>query len=167
MKLEPISAYGSFMPDIAATGRWSQLPSPRTERFWRLYAEPLDQFLDLAAHLRRAIDQASNLTSPQDLHRGIDTLGILTAPVRTMLYQDDQRQLAVGWACHSLLASYAMMATLDLAQTRLIRCEKPDCGVYFISKSRKARYCSPSCRSIVQMRKSRLKRKQEESGIVR
>ena len=166
-KLEPISAYGAFLPDIAASKRWSRLPPPATDRFWQLYAEPLDHFLDAAEHLRRVVGQTGDRTKPEEAQRGIYGLRILTAPVRTVLYRDDQQQLAVGWACHSLLASYAMMATLDLAQTRLLRCNRPECGAYFISKSQKAQYCSPACRSIVQMRRSRLKRKHEEPRKVR
>jgi hypothetical protein len=165
MRYESISEYAMFMPDLAGSKNWGKLPSPGSEQFWRWYSEPLHQFLSVVNEFKRAVDNIRDCGSSQNRYRGIQAIQLLAAPVRSNLFVKPDGQLALGWSCHSLLASFAMMAAMDLGQSRLLICQRPDCGVYFATKSKKALYCSESCRGTVQMRRRRQKLRDMDSRI--
>ena len=153
-----------FFPDLPTS---QDLPLPFSDEFWAHYAEPVHLFLNAATRLREATDGARMKASKADpgnmrVATGVAKLQALAAPVRTTLYKTQRGKFSVGWVCHSLLAAFAMMATLDLAEARLLRCARPDCGKYFVSKAKKARYCTDTCRKTVQMRRWRHRKEVEK-----
>src|SRR5947208_4297865 len=70
---EPLGrTWARFFPSVPARERERYpYPPPLTEAFWRLYAEPVEDFLDAARALRDALGQIKART---DRARGIDLL---------------------------------------------------------------------------------------------
>lgn len=118
-----------------------QYPLPPSERFWREYGEPLDDFLRAALRFRRAVEL---LQHTKTRTQGLMLLHLLVGPVRLGLdYVAAEYQLR--WRCPSLLASFAMMLIQDLAQQRRVRQCKA-CGRVFVADAYQAVYCSLTCR---------------------
>jgi hypothetical protein len=165
LNFEPLSFWDKFFPEPA-----SRYPVPFTEEFWRAYAEPLDAFVVAACTFADAIE-ALRSRKPR-VGRGMDaarrrlveqkrwtdaetTMHALTCGARVLLYRDRRGALAIGWACSSLLGSLAMMATLDLAHSRVAVCANEKCRNFFTTKSSMGLYCSKRCRGAVQIRRHR------------
>ncbi len=157
-----------FFPDLVPTDTWANFPRPLSEAFWMQYAEPLDLFLSAASRFRQALEvvrsrpRRRGAEASAEFENGAWKLSALLAPVRETIYLDRAGKLATGWVSHSLLAAFAKMATLDLGQTRLLRCARSDCGIYFVTKAKKAKYCTEKCRNTVQMRKYRTNLRKKE-----
>jgi hypothetical protein len=146
--------WGPFFPGLSNP---SDYPPPFSEDFWREYAEPVDVFFQAARFLRLAIDRIRTVprSSAADFINATTLLHSLTSPVRPLLYPK-RHQIALGWACGSLLSNFAMMALLDFStKSRLLICKNQRCGTMFVTNSKGAKYCSPRCRKVVQMRKYR------------
>ena len=160
MTFEPLEkTYGTFFPNVPAAERHKyQYPTPFKKEFWFQYCEPLGQFVRAVRDLRSAVDSLRNVgkraASDEECFRAERLLNAFSLPVRPLLYTDGKRR-SVGWACHSLLASFAMMASLDLARTRVLECANPSCRRIFVSNAAQARYCTNTCRGTVQVRKRR------------
>ena len=161
MTFEPLEkTWGSFFRDVPVRDRPGyQYPAPFTPDFWRQYCEPLGQFVAAAVSFRQAVDTLRKLgartkPAPAEIMRAESLMHALSLPVRPLLYQHG-KHYGVGWACHSLLAAYAMMAILDLARARVLECANPTCRKIFVSNTVQARYCGETCRGTVQVRKRR------------
>jgi hypothetical protein len=138
-----------FFPDLDP----ASLPRPLSKEFWAKYSEPLDLVWSAALQFRDAIEDARISPSPNRRQQlALTHLQELTVPVRFDLHIDELGKRTLRWVSHSLLAAFAMMAKLDLAQNRLLRCARPDCQVYFVTQSKAAKYHNTQCRKLVQMR---------------
>jgi hypothetical protein len=165
LSFEPLSAtWGRFFPAIPADKRdLFQYPAPFSDEFCHQYAEPLDEFVNAARKLSEAVEALRGLGGPKtklrneaQAKRGEDIMNALTAPVRQMLYHE-RGAYKIGWISPSLLSSFAVMAELDFSQSRTLICRNVSCRKFFVSKAPRARYCSPTCRATVQMRRYRTK----------
>ena len=151
--------WGAFFPHIPIEERETyQYPVPLSEDFWQLYAESIADFLQGAQTLFEALTYLTSReslddTSENDLRRGRDILHALVAPVGLALYPTDQGVLRQQWVAPSLLASFAAMALLDLAEKRLLRCLH--CNALFPSDAYRAAYCSDRCRHTARKRRYR------------
>jgi len=113
-----------------------------------MFREAVDDLRNLGSRSRLSQDQT------QAAFRAERVIHALSEPVRPMLYRTGAGY-GLGWACHSLLGTFAMMAMLDLSGARLIECANPSCRDLFVSKAVKAKYCTTNCRGTEQVRKYR------------
>jgi len=141
-----------------------------TQEFWRAYAEPLDSFLESARLLEGALRllkeaqrEAQSPSDPEDdpaalAQRALPRLNRLVAAVSPSLKFGDGvfRQ---RWSSPSLLASYTMMALLDLADDRVRACA--ECGRLFVTDAYQTVYCSPLHASRARKRAYRSKLKSD------
>ena len=137
-------------------------PRPLTPEFWRAYAEPVEEFVLAATQLADAIERlgtAKPLNDATDgdrqtLRDGMDKLQSLVRTVTPAVVPTPEGSLRQEWISTSLLGSFAMMALLDLTESRrVVACES--CGGLFVTKAYQARYCSSTCRFRVQKRRHR------------
>jgi len=157
LSFEPLSAWWSkFFPDVPPDeADHFQYPLPFSPAFWKMYAEPVFEFMAAMKLFQEAIDA---LTKPQQFNQSArETLiNELSKGVSPVLYSPSvRRRFRMGWASPSLLASFAAMAMLDLTRNRILICSNKVCRSFFVSQSTKARYCSPRCRRTAQMRRRR------------
>jgi predicted RNA-binding Zn ribbon-like protein len=162
--------WGLYFPAVPVDKRDShQYATPFTPEFWRQYAEPVSSFVGAAKMFREAVDNLRRMSTRSGLSQnemraalgGDAMINGLAAPVRPMLYQAP-RGYGLGWACHSLLAAFSMMVMLDLSRARLLECKNPTCRSLFVSKAAAGKYCNPTCRGTVQMRKYRRRQKRAQ-----
>lgn len=166
-QFEPLDGtWGRFFPNVPEDQRATYFyPPPMSENFWRMYAEPVDAFIDGALALYQAIAGLRHVKPFADVSeedriegaRGLDILHALTSTVRVTIVPQADGTVRQRWLAPSLLASYAMMVLQDLTEHRRPRaCEK--CGNLFTSPAYQARYCSPRCRQAAQKRAYREKK---------
>ncbi len=165
---KPLSeTWSRFFPDVpkesAETYRY---PAPLSGDFWRHYAEPVEDFVEAAGLLLKAVKglgAQKPLTEAEEgdrerLWTGIETLHNLVRTVGPAMVPKSEGSLRQEWASTSLLGSFAMMALLDLTESRkVLTCEK--CGKLFVTRAYQAKYCSSTCRYTAQKRRHRAKRK--------
>jgi hypothetical protein len=162
-----------FFPYFEPAPHWENFPVPFSPDFWNQYTEPLIEFWNMALQFQHAVEAARfQPRRPNEwglFQSGLDGLNVLTAPMTSNLYPERRAEAisrrrgrssvtrmvkpTLGWVTHSLVASFAEQAKLDLAQFRLLRCLK--CGAYFVTKAKMAKYCTAKCRNTVQVRKYR------------
>jgi hypothetical protein len=150
------AAWGPFFPGVAVGERSTyRYPWPGSERWWGVYAEPLERFLEAAGLLYEALTQL-NADSGHDNEWGVRHFGLptrgqillheLLQGARPMLFRAPDGNWTGGWRTKSLLASFAMMAYLDLVHgKRILTCDV--CGKPYVSSAYQARYCSDRCRN--------------------
>jgi hypothetical protein len=159
---EPLArALAPFFPetetDYAETFAY---PIPLSPAFWRAYAEPVHAFIESAQLLSlalRLLDEARFPREPDDDPAHIARLGLrrlngLVSPLSPSLHFIDG-ELRQRWASPSLLASYAMMALLDLEGRRIRACA--ECGRVFATDAYQTRYCTPAHANRARKRKHR------------
>ena len=154
-KDEPLhDTWARHFPDVAPAERITYAyPAPTDTEFWRIYGEPVGEFVMAACFLAQCL---KDITHPADraasaagrLH--LATLAGFGAPY---LDAEADGSLRQRWITGSLLASLALMATEDLSQHRLHACER--CARFFFSDAYQARYCSEKCRHTMQKRRYR------------
>ena len=161
------STWCRFFPDVPRE-RTETYPYPRplSDPFWQAYAEPVDDFADAAGLLLRAVTslgamgsrpKASTLDRPS-VGQGIDLLHSLVRTVGPAIASKGNGVLRQRWASTSLLGSFAMMALLDLTESRrILTCKH--CGKVFVSRAYQAAYCSERCRFTAQKRRHRARKK--------
>jgi hypothetical protein len=156
---EPLSTtWERFFPGVSPKERSTYAyPMPISDQFWRRYGEPLDAFLDAAQALRDALRDTDTIDGKPRTERGLAALNALVAPIGPSIVREDGH-FRQQWRCPSLLASFAMMALLDLTGERRVRaCEV--CGSTFVSAVSRARYCSVRCRRRAEQRVYRRRRR--------
>jgi hypothetical protein len=162
------ATWGRFFPGVPPEERSTYAyPLPVSKEFWGLYGEPLDAFLDAGEALRDALQETDAIGGRPLPERGLRALNALVAPIGPSIVPEDGR-LRQQWRCPSLLASFAMMALLDLTGEQRVRaCEV--CRSTFVSASGRARYCSDRCRRTAEQReyRRRLRTKVRRSGTRR
>jgi hypothetical protein len=153
------STWARFFPDVPKTeSETYNYPLLLGKPFWQQYGEPLAKFLEAARLLRAA------LTDQQKGHaRGRQTLNRLVSPIRISFGKSRSHGLEQRWVSPSLLATYAMMAGLDLKSTwRLHECKRKDCRKIFVSRAYQVSFCSRTCQFTFHKRKWRERQKAEE-----
>jgi hypothetical protein len=160
-RVEPLEkTWARFFPGIPRNRRYG-LPVPSFEGFWRLYAEPVEDFVQAALLFR---DTVAAVRSRDTYQREIalDRLNALLSPIAPSLALPGHTEAVVKYSAPSLLATFAMMATLDLTGGRRpLHCRV--CGALFLSSAWGAQYCSQACRWTSQKRRHR-KKKAREAG---
>jgi len=152
LEVEPLSTtWARFFPDVAVADReMFAYPQPLTESFWKLYAEPLQDFLSAARALRELLaalrfQKSAKLREAHDALAGGPpiVLNALIAPVGLDAQMKGNSIGSINLVPGSLLASLTLMLLEDLLQGRALQCP---CGKLFVSKAYQARYCSKRCR---------------------
>ncbi len=159
--------WSRFFPGVSAGETESHAyPRPLTEEFWRCYVEPVEDFVEAATSLLAAINNLGTAKSVVDaadsdlemIRTGIDHLHSLVRTVSPAIVPMPDGALRQEWISTSLLGSLAMMALLDLTESRrVLTCES--CGKLFVTTAYQARYCSETCRFRIQKQRHRAKKK--------
>jgi len=137
-------------------------PMPLSEKFWKMYAEPVEEFLQGARILKSALAELSCLPKKkskltnEEIHRSLFGRKLLHSlvdgmcPVLDIINDKFQQR----WMAPSLLGSLAMMALQDLGEQRgFLVCRV--CNKLFVSKAYQATYCSIRCRNTFNKREYR------------
>lgn len=161
---EPLSkTWARFFPSVPEAERESfNYPVPLSEPFWKMYAEPVDDFLDAARGLLSALRALGRMKpykeasddERSELVRGRDALHSLTRSVSPTIELSEDGSIRQEWIAPSLLASFGMMALQDLSEDRRVR-SCAACGSIFLTSAYQAQYCSPTCRNRVQKQRHR------------
>lgn len=155
-------SWGRFFPTVIDTELQTYpYPQPLSDSFWRLYAEPVDEFVNIVADLRYAVDAASQPASADglsgvglDAPNSFNALHSIIREARPRLEFDRNGTVRMGWSVGSLLAALALMAAEDLVGPRRLRsCSR--CGKLYASSRYQSSYCSTTCRSTIQKRRQR------------
>jgi hypothetical protein len=163
--------WAEFFPAVPPEKRETFTYSlPLSNEWWCQYAEPIDEFLDGAIAFREALKalKANQKVPDDDYSRlefgiGLRTLNALTASVGlSTRFQPDSTTFRQQWEAPSLLASFAVMASLDLTlgNKRLIQCRA--CNQYLVSQAYQASYCSETCSNTAAKRRQRSNNKKKE-----
>ena len=169
MKFEPLDqTWARFFPAVPQNEAVTyEYPLPyESEEFWRLYAEPVEDFLMAGRALRQALIRLLEWKAKPDsdqgsARRGMNVLNSLVTGVASIALPQLDGTVHLRWVSPSLLGSLAMMALQDLSELRrLLRCA--NCGKLFVTKTRAGRYCSIPCRNTAQKREYR--RRKREGG---
>jgi len=156
--------WGRFFPDVPEAERETHdYPAPGSPEFWRLYAEPVEEFLHAAATLHRALNAFQMLTSgptedeprvdPTSAYQAVAHLDSLFSGVNPVLHFASDGTAHLQWNSASLLGSIAMMAVQDLlAGSRMLVCANTPCGELFLAHKYQAKFCSDRCRRTAQKR---------------
>lgn len=171
-----VKFFPSIPPDQRATYSY---PHPLDEHFFRIYGEPIDEFLRAARELTEplATIAASKSAQHQDFGpfspfaNAIRQLNGLAATIGSQFWPGEDGTLHERWVAPTLIASLARMALRHLAGGMEVRvCENPTCHKLYASSAYQARYCSERCRHTVNKRavrqNARNKRKQRTSKAV-
>lgn len=140
-----------FFPGVPQKELYKYVPTEKDswkERFWQVYAEPVDEFLRGISILHHALESLS-YNSDDDwpdgkaevFTDGLNALNALTEGVSPILSPLD-KTFEQSWTSPSLLASYAMMSLQDNVGARHIR-KCTVCGKLF--PTMKASYHGPKC----------------------
>jgi hypothetical protein len=133
-------------------------PRPGSPTFWRVYSEPVVEFLSTAVLLRTAIDELLSIRRRR--HPDQDRTGRLfeklTADQRVGVQIGRKGGIVVRTISSSLIGWLSMVALEDIAASRLHKCG--GCGQLFISAKTHAKYCSDTCRSRIHKRRVRSQR---------
>ena len=163
-KVEKLSqTWARFFPSVpAAESGTYPYPLPGSEAFWRIYAEPIDDFVAAATLLLTAVKFLGEVGRAGDGRQGdggeirgrLDMLHRLLAPVAPAVGVTEDGAFRQEWRASTLLGTYAMMALLDLTeQRRPLVCTI--CGRLFVTKAYQGIYCSATCRQTAQKRRYR------------
>lgn len=139
-------------------------PCPLTEEFWRLYAEPVDEFVEAAAHLLGIVRDLGNPSDTADnkakRKSAVDRLNNILGAAAPVAGLSDSGEIVKLWHTPSLLSTFAMMIREDLSEQRWPRtCD--NCGKVFVTKAYQGRYCTDKCRFAAQKRRYRQRQKRQ------
>lgn len=150
---EPLDkTWAGYFPSVAG-GERGTYPHPGTAEFWRVYAEPVSEFMMFAWSLVNAIEAITRPAHRDARARGALALGQLGSYGLPYLSPERDGTLRQRWVAGSLLSSLAFMAMEDISRHLLHQCET--CHTFFLSDAYQARYCSPRCRHTLQKRRYR------------
>ena len=149
IKQEPLTeTWACFFPSVPTEHvETHPYPRPLTPEFWKIYAEPITDFIWAALFLKFAIEGLSERSETNWFLQweARSALNTLIAPVTRQIVAAPNRQLQERWICPSLLASLAEMALQDLRRgVSLLRCLQ--CGKPFLTDAYQTLYCSERCR---------------------
>jgi hypothetical protein len=153
----PRRTWARFFPGTPTRGRDRfQYPRPYTNKFCRLYGEPLSDFCRAAVLLTNAILLLGQKRKPDSLaySQVLYSLNVLRKPIDSLLDFDDQWNPALRWTSPSLLASFAEMFVQDLMRGQAILICK-SCGDPFTAQAYQSLYCGKACGFRQQKRRQR------------
>ena len=159
--VEPLTTtWERFFPGVPLSERHEfAYPEPLTDAFWKIYAEPLDDFLSGARALAEVLSSVKaqgipKLRVAQDALRGgwQTVISSLVAAAGLAAPFGKNGRPGLNWIGNSLLASLALMLLEDLSKGRALQCP---CGQLFVSHAYQARYCSRRCRWRFEQRRFR------------
>jgi hypothetical protein len=164
--------WASHFPSIRESERETYpYPLPTSEGFWKLYAEPLRDFLSSAWAFHNALDSIRKSYSGELTERewmefrwGIDGLNDFASGEARPLEFIRPREFAEGFTTPSLIGAYAVMAKQDLADhaKKLFRCQ--NCDQLVAGAHPRAQYCSDRCKGTAQKRQQRASRRERETA---
>ncbi len=162
--VSPKAAWRRYFPAMRAAGSAANpWPAPFSQQFKREYAEPVGEFLAAARMFRDAVCNVKEATLRDVYLEAEQTLHALSCGARPLLYPSSEprapRAFRLGWTCHSLLTSLALMAVIDLSQGLIRRCAREDCGSFYVTMAPNGSYCSRKCGSAVRKRRVRERQK--------
>ena len=184
MAFEPFGqTWTRFFPSVPHD-QWEsyRYPQPLSEKFWALYCEPVEEFMDTATWLkeklttlaegRETTDDGRAVSYPDDYALTIHALNDRVGTVRWFLQQRPDG-FVQRWGSPSLFTSLVLMALQDVAGAakRPLICRT--CSGIFVSPAYQARYCSVKCRHTMNKRTyrtraaSKNRRRPEEPGDTR
>ncbi len=170
-KVEPLSVtWARFFPSVPEAERETYpYPLPGTEAFWRIYAEPVEDFVATATLFLTAVKFLGEIgragDGPQsdsgEIRGRMDMLLRLLDPVGPAVGLTEDGTFRQVWCASTLLGAYAMMALLDLTeQRRPLVCTI--CGKLFVTKAYQGIYCSATCRQTAQKRRYRARQRERD-----
>ena len=163
MAFEPFGqTWTRFFPSVPHD-QWEsyRYPQPLSEKFWALYCEPVEEFMDTATWLkeklttlaegRETTDDGRAVSYPDDYALTIHALNDRVGTVRWFLQQRPDG-FVQRWGSPSLFTSLVLMALQDVAGAakRPLICRT--CSGLFVSPAYQARYCSVRCRHTMNKR---------------
>jgi hypothetical protein len=159
------TTWARFFPKVPPQ-EWQSYayPLPATNEFWNLYAEPVSRFLHMAILLQLTLGAIGkgHPEAHETFRAFLEPIGPAVIPT-TRDVTLEQR-----WNSGSLLATFAMMAYLDVTSGgRVIQCARDRCRVFFVTTAWQAAYCSDRCRWAVQRKRNRDKQEQARHHVLR
>jgi hypothetical protein len=145
--LMPSTEWLRFFPRLKVDHP-AYLPYPGSDQFWREYGEPTYDIATWAVYFAANAEQCCSERCISSLRYPVEFFTCLAQHV-PITFLPIRRELEIQEVREStgLLASYGLMFLWDLkAGRRTLKCENEDCGHYFVSDVKRARYCSRSCR---------------------
>ena len=162
MVFEPFGqTWARFFPSVPHD-QWEsyRYPQPLSEKFWALYCEPVEEFMDTATWLkeelttlaqgRETTDDGRAVSYPDDYALTIHALNDRVGTVRWFLQQRPDG-FVPQWGSPSLFTSLVLMALQDVAGAKRPRLCRT-CRGLFVSPAYQARYCSVRCRHTMNKR---------------
>jgi hypothetical protein len=161
--------WGRFFPTIANDLKESYAyPTPTTEEFWKLYSEPLPDFIEAGLALLGALSEVNGMQPASRRENGggqlrPTALEGLMEPVGIALVPTPGGWFGQAYRVPSMLGALAAMHAADLMNAGWIKtCAR--CNAPFTSKSGKAQYCSPACSNAARQQRFRANQKPPASG---
>ena len=162
MAFEPFGqTWARFFPSVPHD-QWESYcyPQPLSEKFWALYCEPVEEFMDTATWLKEELTTLAEGRETTDDGRAVSylddyalTIHALNDRVGTVRWFLQQRPdgFVQRWGSPSLFTSLVLMALQDVAGAkRPLICRT--CRGLFVSPAYQARYCSVRCRHTMNKR---------------
>jgi hypothetical protein len=157
-------ALSQFFPDVDLPEVY-EYPVPMSPEFWSQYSEPLREFVGHALQFSEILRRLAQIRAQKEMTEtdraeaveASEVLQAYAADAGIGLYPQEDGTLARQWVAHSLIASFATMALLDLADSLVNVCE--NCSRVFVSSAGRARFCSPTCRRTLLQREWRARKK--------
>lgn len=145
-----------------------QYPLPLTGEFWQNYQEPLGYWMRTAGLFARAVENVSLAAEARFLKKACpvpgDSLNVSIwilnslAALEGQFYEFGAYVVEKTRTTGGILSVMAETFLIDvMAGRRAVRCGK--CETIFVSKDRRARYCSVRCRNAAQTGRYRHKRR--------
>lgn len=164
MVLGPVeTAWARFFPTLGVDeAETFEYPHPYDEAFWRLYEEPVSEFMQAAAIIAEALrkiadcrgDPKTNFGPLSDYAFALGTLNGCTTSIRMYFSPEPDGTASMQWRAPTLFSSLALRALYDLTREAYPRrCQA--CKTLFVSTAWQARYCSETCRSRINKRAQR------------
>lgn len=164
---EPItSSWSQYFPEMPD---WMPHPPLLSDDFWKIYGEPVHEFLGGAVMLSRAIKMLTKARGQDvremsqedqfEFDRAFKEFNALLSGVSPAVLAPEPRALKQSWTSKSLIGSLAMMALIDLTAGNIYSCQNETCGRTFVTTAYQATYCSPRCRNTSLHREMRHKKK--------
>lgn len=162
------TTWARFFPSVSQADREGfDYPLPLSDQFWRLYAEPIDEFLEAASGLANITDLLAD--SKSELRDGlsepaphgsartvaIDHFSIEMRSTKPRLLLNDEGRLSMGWSTPSLLASLALFTAFEMTEGQSDLGVCPRCRSPFVTSDPRSKYCSKRCRYAMQKRNQR------------
>jgi hypothetical protein len=166
-KLEHIRDY--FLPTAFGLHRPEEEPfrppCPNTRAFWDCYGEPVWEFVEWCEIFALSVNYLSRWEGGATEGEAVLTVrqsnrvltGLAQSAAHAFQFDPERNTTSEERVSAGLIASYALMFLWDRTERRrTIECQ--NCGSYFVSDEKRARYCSPRCRNTAQSRRYRSKK---------